>query len=234
MIPPVARCLLAIDARTTSRLRAATYAAVSCSLVEHTGVPDPHCVNVSPRLCIKQYLSATLKSGKMSVSQNVHKPLFAQHALSVSKPFATSAVDPLSNPEKGGLPSKQEKVAAAENAAVGQNDPPESSFDSISAAYTSKLNRPAMRATYREHIDYVSLPAWPERGFRDDFRFGAATLRPFACRLIWSSVKVTVYFCSPSLGALRSPWHRNGSSWTRMPCFLVRARWARTAHAVRV
>ena len=59
--------------------------------------------------------------------------------------------DALSNPEKEGLPPKQEKVAAAESAAVGQNDPAESSFDSISAAYTSKLNRSAMRAVYREH-----------------------------------------------------------------------------------
>jgi hypothetical protein len=67
--------------------------------------------------------------------------------------------DPLSNPEKGRLPSKQEKVTAAESAAVGPNDPPEGSFDSVSAADTSELNRPAMRAAYREHSGYISLSA---------------------------------------------------------------------------
>jgi len=55
------------------------------------------------------------------------------------------------------LPSKQEKVTAAESAPVGQNNPAESSFEGISAADISKLNRPAMRAVYREHSDHRSI-----------------------------------------------------------------------------
>jgi len=52
----------------------------------------------------------------------------------------------LGNPEKGSLPSKQEKVTAAKSAPVGENNPAESSFEGVAAADISKLNRPAMRA----------------------------------------------------------------------------------------
>jgi len=67
------------------------------------------------------------------------------------------ATTSLGNPEKGSLPSKQEKVMAAESAPVGQNNPAESSFEGISAADVSKLNRPAMRAVYGEHSGYGSI-----------------------------------------------------------------------------
>ena len=62
-------------------------------------------------------------------------------------------------------------MAAAESAPVGQNEPAESFFDGISAAYTSKFDRPAIRTTYREHSSYISLPAGVVTGLRSDFRF---------------------------------------------------------------
>jgi len=46
---------------------------------------------------------------------------------------------------------------AAESAPVGQNNPAESSFEGISAADVSKLNRPAMRAVYRQHGNDSSI-----------------------------------------------------------------------------
>lgn len=67
------------------------------------------------------------------------------------------ATTSLGNPEKGSLPSKQEKVMAAESAPVGQNNTAESPFQGISAADVSKLNRPAMRAVYGEHSGHGSI-----------------------------------------------------------------------------
>ena len=63
----------------------------------------------------------------------------------------------LGNPEKGSLPSKQEKVMVAESAPVGQHNPAKSSFEGISAAYASKLNGPAMRAAHRKHSGEGSI-----------------------------------------------------------------------------
>ena len=59
--------------------------------------------------------------------------------------------------QKSSLPAKQEKMTAAESTAEGQNDPAESFFDGIAAAYTSELNRPAMRTSYGKHSGYIAL-----------------------------------------------------------------------------
>jgi hypothetical protein len=48
-------------------------------------------------------------------------------------------------------PSKQEKVAAAERAAVGQNDPVERFLDAVPDAYASKIDRLAIGTAGREH-----------------------------------------------------------------------------------
>ena len=61
-------------------------------------------------------------------------------------------------------------MAVAETAPVGTNDPAESFFDGIPAAYASKLDRPAIRAAYREHSGYISLSGWAVTGLRSDFR----------------------------------------------------------------
>jgi hypothetical protein len=66
-------------------------------------------------------------------------------------------IDRLGNPEKGSLPSKQEKVMVAESAPVGQHNPAERSFEGISAANASKLNGPAMRAAHRKHSGEGSI-----------------------------------------------------------------------------
>ena len=56
----------------------------------------------------------------------------------------------LSGPTDRSLPSKQEEVAAAEIAPVGQKYPVESSLDGTSGAYTPKLDRSAMWTACRE------------------------------------------------------------------------------------
>ena len=51
----------------------------------------------------------------------------------------------------GSSPSKEKKVAAAKRAPVGQEDPAESLLDGVADAYTSKIDRSAMRTTSRKH-----------------------------------------------------------------------------------
>jgi hypothetical protein len=58
------------------------------------------------------------------------------------------------------LPTKQEKVASAESAAVGQNYPAERTFDDLAAPNSSKPDRPAMRASSREHCCYKLMHHW--------------------------------------------------------------------------
>jgi len=125
-------------------------------------------------------------------------------------------------------------VAAAESAAVRQNDPPESSFDSISAANISKLNRPTMRAAYREHTDYVSLPALAGERFvrRLPFQNRQVSRRPVQNHLFLGKRRRVLLFAFAR--ALEESPTQQGESWTRMPCFRVRARSARTVYAVRV
>jgi hypothetical protein len=57
----------------------------------------------------------------------------------------------LGRPAEGNSPSEQEKVTAAERAAVRQKDPMQSFLDGVSHAYSSKLYRSAMWAPCQEH-----------------------------------------------------------------------------------
>jgi len=57
----------------------------------------------------------------------------------------------LSGPADGSLPTKQEKVAAAQSAPVRQKNPVDRLLDGVPDAYTSKLDRSAMRTLFREH-----------------------------------------------------------------------------------
>lgn len=49
-------------------------------------------------------------------------------------------------------PSKQEKVAAAERATVGKENPVERFLDGVAYAYASKIDRSAIGAARREHL----------------------------------------------------------------------------------
>jgi hypothetical protein len=60
-------------------------------------------------------------------------------------------VPSLSGPADGSLPSKQEKVAAAQSAPVRQKNPVDRPLDGVPDAYTSKLDRSAMWTLCREH-----------------------------------------------------------------------------------
>src|SRR6202035_3111757 len=57
----------------------------------------------------------------------------------------------LSGPADGSLPSKQEKVTAAQSAPVWQKNPVDRLLDCVPDAYTPKLDRSAMRTLCREH-----------------------------------------------------------------------------------
>ena len=57
----------------------------------------------------------------------------------------------LGGPRDWSQPPKQEKVAAAKTAAIGQKDPVKSFLDGVSNAYTSKIDRSAMRTARGEH-----------------------------------------------------------------------------------
>ena len=48
-------------------------------------------------------------------------------------------------------PSKQEEMAAAERAAVGQNDPVQRFLDGVADAYASKIDRSAIGTAGGEH-----------------------------------------------------------------------------------
>jgi len=62
----------------------------------------------------------------------------------------------LSGPADGSLPSKQEKVAAAQGAPVRQKKPVDGLLDGVPDAYSSKLDRSAMRTFCREHTNPIS------------------------------------------------------------------------------
>jgi hypothetical protein len=71
----------------------------------------------------------------------------------------------LSGPADGSLPSKQEKVTAAQSAPVRQQNPVNRLLDGVADAYTSKLDRSAMRTLCRKHahsslIKPISMLLW--------------------------------------------------------------------------
>lgn len=55
------------------------------------------------------------------------------------------------SPRNGGSPSKQEKVAPAKGAPIGEKDQMQNLLQSIPGSYPSELDRSAMRTTYGKH-----------------------------------------------------------------------------------
>lgn len=115
-------------------------------------------------VCLLSRWSINIKIGCDSAHQ---KPSthFSGTTLEFARPWSTLRRGS-SKLSGGSSPSKQKKVAAAKRATVGQEDPAESPLDGVADAYTSKIDRSAMRTVSREHsvasFLYVQLsqPGW--------------------------------------------------------------------------
>ena len=151
----------------------------TCSLLDPGDpvVSDWQLRNLGPRSRPDEWLSRCDRDREILFGGRCPRRVWRAFALPPHRTAEHSGGALLCRAPGGSLPSEQEEVAPAKRATIGLKEPLKHSLEGISDAYTSKVNRAAMRTLCREQSrcapthsasPFGTLPAAGTTGFRID------------------------------------------------------------------